>query len=49
MSEMRQERGQMGKANGILSKSGSHQAIHPRLGRSRKIAESALPLFKSLI
>jgi hypothetical protein len=34
MSEMRQERGQMGKANGILSKSGSHQAIHPCRGTS---------------
>ena len=34
MSEMRQERGQMGTANGILSKSESHQAIHPCLGTS---------------
>jgi len=34
MSEMRQERGQMGKANGILSKSESHQAIHPCLDTS---------------
>ena len=47
MSEMRQERGQMGKANGILSKSGSQSSNSPMPGyicRSKKIAGSALPL-----